>query len=111
MAQRLRYANELSLRARLKKLLQPFHQWFGTKKERELLVSRVVDTRNYLTHYDDAATKERADGTQELYEVYQKLQALFQLQILRHLGFGEESINRMVETNSALREKLQRAET
>ena len=109
--QRLRYANEPSLRARLKKLLEPFNQLFGNKKERALLVSRIVDTRNYLTHYDKSTTNDRVDGTQELYEVYAKLQALFQLLILQHLGFGEESINRMVEENSALREKLQRAET
>ena len=109
MRQKLWYANEPSLRARIKKLIRPFGRWFGNRKTREALLNRVVATRNYLTHYDEESTKERAEGGKDLYEVYRKMKALFQLVTLQYIGFDEEAIDRIVENNSALSETLQQA--
>ena len=38
----------------------------------------VCDTRNYLTHYDETTTGNRATGSDEMFELYGKLD-LFQL--------------------------------
>ena len=79
LEQKLRYANKLTLRRRLIKLLEPFKRWFGTSKERRSFVAMAYDTRNYLTHYDEDTTKKRATEPSELFELYGKLEALFDL--------------------------------
>ena len=60
---RLRYANELSLRRRLNRLIEPFEHLLGDGRERRFLVNTICDTRNYLTHFDERDTKDRARGT------------------------------------------------
>jgi hypothetical protein len=49
---KLRYDNEVNLRKRIKRLIEPFKYLFGNNEKREKLVNRILDTRNYLTHYD-----------------------------------------------------------
>lgn len=49
---KLAYANELSLRSRIKRMIEPFAKYFGDEKENKTFVSNVVAWRNYLTHYD-----------------------------------------------------------
>ena len=104
---RLRYDNELSFRNRIRRLLNPVEKWFGDEGERKAFVRRVSDTRNYLTHYDESSTPNRATGGGELFELYEKLEALFQLHVLLLLGFDDSAIQAAVHRNRALGRKLE----
>jgi hypothetical protein len=61
---RLWYGNEYSLRTRLGELLDKcgeiVPQLLGNRKE---FINKVLDTRNYLTHYDQELYKRAARGT------------------------------------------------
>ena len=104
LSERLR--NELSLRQRMRILLEPFERWFGDERQRKSFVDRACDTRNYLTHYDEATTRKRAAGPDELYELYQQLEALFQLHLLSLIGLDAPTIDSIVRNNRGLRETL-----
>jgi len=52
LLKKLEYANELPLRKRIKQMLEPFESIYGSSKERKQFIGKVIDTRNYLTHYD-----------------------------------------------------------
>ena len=105
IGERLKYANEISLRKRIKLLIDPFRYFFNNKKERISFVNKVTDTRNYLTHYDNnLATKAAVE--QDLYNLCLKLGALFQLHLLQIIGMDLEFIKSIVNENYALRNKL-----
>ena len=106
LKEELRYANELSFRQRVKRLMEPFSVWFGGSEERRTFVNTVCDTRNYLTHYDETNTKNRASGGQELFELHGKLDALFRLHLLRLMGVDDSSIDAIVRENRNLRRRL-----
>lgn len=103
--EKLKYANELSLRKRLRKMIEPFERFFGGKDERRSFISKVVSTRNYLTHYDSELASKAARG-RDLWMLYLKLEALFQLHFLRLVGIKDKSVSTIVEGNRALRDKL-----
>ena len=105
LASRLR--NELSFRHRVERLLEPFERWFGDHGKRRAFVSRVCDTRNYLTHYDETTTGNRATGSDELFELYEKLEALVQLHLLRLIDLSDSSIDSIVQENHGLRRRLE----
>ena len=91
---RLKYGNELSLRARLKQILAPFHRFFGNAGQRKCLVSKIIDTRNYLTHYDPRLVSSAAEG-EELWKICRKLECLFQLHFLRLVGLSDQDIDKL----------------
>lgn len=73
--ERLKYANELPLRQRIKKMIEPFKIFFKNQNRCDSFINKVIDTRNYLTHYDSDRTSQT-----DLLELHRKLEALFQLQ-------------------------------
>ena len=103
--EKLKYANELSLRKRIKQMIEPFKDLFGNARKRNFFISKVVDTRNYLTHYD-SSLENKAAYEEELWKLYTKLEALFQLHFLRLIGIDDNAIKSMVNENFALRNKL-----
>ena len=103
---KLRYANELTFRRRVQELVEPFKRWFGSSKKRSKFISRVIDTRNYLTHFDKETTKNRAVGVEELFALHEKMEALFQLHLLRQVGLDDSSIASLATENPRLRRKL-----
>ncbi len=92
---RLKYSNELPLRHRLKELLEPFDYLFGTNKERKKFLNAVVNTRNYLVHYDESLEKEAAQGA-DLFDLIRQLKLLVVLHVFRLLGFEEDEFYRKV---------------
>ena len=104
---RLHYANELSFRHRIERLLEPVRRWFDDHRKRRAFVSRVCDTRNYLTHYDEATTGNRATGADEMFELYGKLEALFQLHLLSLIGLDAQAIDSIIQGNRGLRRRLE----
>ena len=103
---RLSHANELSFRHRIRRLVEPHKHLFGNHNQRTNLIKTICDTRNYLTHYDETTTRNRANGSDELFELYGQLEVLFQLHLLYLLGFDDSSIDSIVQANSELRRKL-----
>ena len=105
--EKLQYANRLSFKSRIERLVEPFASWFGSNcSEREAFIRRILDTRNYLTHYDAETTKKRADRPDELFALSREMEALLQLHLLSLIGFDHSSIGSLVEQNAHLRRKL-----
>lgn len=103
---RLHYGNELSLRQRIKKIIEPFKTHFGSNKERKELITSIVNTRNYLTHYEDSLKEYSAKGG-DLWILCLRMEAIFNLHFLKMLGFTDEEINQIIKTGTSLQEKLE----
>ena len=96
---RIQYGNEFSLRTRLKRL-------FNSDEYQEILnefvenkgdfIGAVVDTRNYLTHYEG---EEKAAIGKELAPFIQKLKILLKICLLTELGFSSEEIKKLFSRN------------
>jgi len=99
----LEYANEVSLRQRLRELTQPFESLFSGSTN--TLINDAVTTRNYLIHYDDSLKSKACAGPQ-LWGLCQKLEALFQLQLLGLLGLGPSEITKLTNGQSQIVAKL-----
>lgn len=102
---RLKYANEPSLRVRLRQLVGNFSGYFGEPKAQKAFIDQVVTTRNYFTHYNEHLAKGAAHG-QALWELCSKLEALYQLQLMKEIGFSDAMITGIVKENWSLRAKL-----
>lgn len=97
---KLRFANEFSLRKRLKQIIDPLSDnisnfFFNSKKESNIFISKVCDTRNYLTHYTSELESKAAEG-QELYYLTRKLKQLLEICLLEQAGFNVDFIEKMV---------------
>ncbi|RKU37243.1 hypothetical protein C6496_10885 [Candidatus Poribacteria bacterium] len=101
---KLQYANELTLRNRIKRMIEPFVDIFGDEEKRRRLINRVIDTRNYLTHYD-LSLESKASKGRDLEILCLKIEALFQLHFLQLIGFSREEINSIADRQ--LRRRLQ----
>lgn len=102
---RLRYGNEVSLSRRIKSIIEPFKELLGTSKERNKLIRAIVDTRNYLTHYDQSLETVAVKG-KELYMLCLKMEAIFQLHLLQILGFTQSEVKSVFENSHELQQKL-----
>ena len=92
LSRELKYGNEVSLRKRLRDIIKPFKDVIGNRTKRDNLIDRIVNTRNYLTHYDQSLESEAAQGD-ALWSLYLKMELLFQLHLLHLIGFNREEIN------------------
>jgi hypothetical protein len=92
-------------RARLKEMIAKFSKYFGNEDAQAKLVSLTVDTRNYFTHYD-LILREKAAAGRALWELYCKLEVLFQLHLLKDMGFDDPILETLVNQNSDIQEKL-----
>ena len=91
----LQRANELTLKNRIEKMIEPFDCLIDDAR-RPQLIKRIKDTRNYLTHYDPKLEKKAAKG-RVLEFLCHKMNALFRLQFLKLIGFDEQEINDIVD--------------
>ena len=105
---KLQFANELTFRNRMRRLLEPFAHWFGDQAELRSFVNQVVATRNYLTHHDEATTGNRAIEPLDLIQMLNKLDALLQMHLLKRLGIDRCRIDGMVSNSWRLRSNLGR---
>lgn len=102
---RLTHGNEINLGKRIKKIIEPFKDHLGTSKERSKLLRRIVDTRNYLTHYSESLRDKSAKGM-ELWVLCMKMEAIFNLHFLKVIGFTDKEINGVLENCHPLKRKL-----
>lgn len=86
---KLQYINELSLRRRIKELVLSFGDSIGRYiPSASSFAGRVVDTRNYLTHYNQSLEAGAAQG-KDLYDLSEQLELLLELCFLRELGLPD----------------------
>ena len=104
----LAYGNGLSLRRRLRAMMDPFERFFGDNRQQQSFINRVVVTRNYLTHYDSSIEDQVVTGM-DLWRLTVRLEALFQLHLLQFIGFDAERIDRVLQGGSNLRMMFTRA--
>lgn len=97
--------SKTSLARRLQLLIAPFEAHFGTSHQRNSLIRSVVATRNYFTHFDAQGEDNAAHG-RALWELCIRMEALFQLHLLKAIGFDDEMIANLVRKNRGLRDKL-----
>ncbi|MBX3329894.1 MAG: hypothetical protein KF722_05810 [Nitrospira sp.] len=102
---RIAYGNELPLRQRLTEMIEPFQALYGTKEERITFIEMVIDTRNYLTHYDEKLSDKAATGI-PLWRLCMKIEVLFQLHFLRLMGLSEPLIKTLAMENESIKWKL-----
>lgn len=102
---RLYYGNEINLGQRIKRIIEPYKTYLGSRKQRDKLIRRVVNTRNYLTHYSEPLESESAKGG-DLWLLCQKLEAIFQLHLLQQLGFTDNEIQKVLQQNYKITQKL-----
>lgn len=102
---RLQFGNELSLSKRIKKIIDPFKQLLGSKNDRSSLIRSIVNTRNYLTHYNHDL-KEIASTGKDLFRLCKKMEAIFQLHLLNVIGFTREEILSIHKNSNGLKNKF-----
>lgn len=98
--------NRVKLRNRIEEIIEPFKDIIGTNEEREKLITSIMDTRNYWTHYNPKLESRIATGW-NLEILCLKIEVLFQLHFLRLIGFNQEDIRSIAWDCSELRERLQ----
>lgn len=103
---RLMHGNEITLSKRLKMLIEPFKNFLGTNNERHKLLRQIVDTRNYLTHYDENLKDKLVTG-RDLWILCLKMEVIFQFHFLHVIGFTTEDIKKTVENCTKLQNKIE----
>ena len=101
---RLEYPDRISLRERVKELINSFKEIFGNSKERNKLAYKIAVTRNYLTHYDPKSEPNAAKG-EDLHVLCLKMELLFELHFLKITGFTPEKIQSIADKCHKLRWK------
>jgi hypothetical protein len=104
---RLQYANEVSLKQRLSDLFAPFDEYFGTEQLKPL-IRQIVDTRNFLTHYDESLKSRAAEG-RALWILVRKMDALLTLIFLQRMGLDTSEIRQIAQNENQLKSNLQSA--
>lgn len=102
---RLQFGNELSLSQRIKKIITPFKELLGNSSQRNALIRSIVETRNYLTHYNQSL-EDKASTGRPLWCLCKKMEAIFQLHLLDVIGFSHDEIVSIHSNSNDLQAKL-----
>jgi hypothetical protein len=93
LTSRLKYGNEFSQRKRIKELLDQV--WEGCLNQfisdKNCFIERVINTRNYLIHYDENSASNAAVGT-EIFYLAEKLKILLLVHLLIQIGIPKEDV-------------------
>jgi hypothetical protein len=97
----LKYANQYSLRKRLKDITDTIAEhvsldFLASKKARDAFVGRVCEMRNYLTHYDP--DEELQVESSELHDLYRKLEQILRICLLEEMGLSFARIKEMLKS-------------
>ena len=99
---RLRYGNEFSLRKRLREVIRSINNvldfdFVTLGKKREEFIDKVVDTRNYWTHYSPELINKVEQLGEDRLILITSLQLLLEVNFLRDLGFEEDIIKDLIK--------------
>ena len=90
---KLTFSNELTLRKRLEELFSKFESLYGTN----IAINKIVKIRNGLTHRGESPSAKGEAATVELFQLQQKLEALFQLHLLKIIGLESNVIEEIAK--------------
>ena len=102
----LKHANKVSLRKRLKDIIEPFKEVIGNGTKRGKLIGKIVDKRNGLTHANPDFNLKTADEVKDLAVLCFKTELIFQLLLLKATDFSLEDINSIAANCRQLQWKL-----
>lgn len=102
---RLTHGNEISLYTRMIRLTSVMENIVGDKRFLKKLSREIVDTRNYLTHYD-AQLKSRSASGRRLVQLSFMLELVFLAHFLIMIGFESENIKTFYARNFRLNQLL-----
>lgn len=102
---KLKFGNEPSFANRIRELLEPFEKLFVMKETPKRFIRRIVDTRNFYTHFTKELRSKSASGAELVY-LKRNLEALLQLHLLRLIGIDSGTIEMISKENHRLRQKL-----
>lgn len=93
---KLEHGNEYSLSKRLRGIINSLNSesktyLIGNSDNRGKFVQQLVDTRNYLTHFDKGKKKNILESADELFYTIQRLKALTTLLIFIQIGIKEDT--------------------
>lgn len=103
---KLKYSNELSLRKRIKILIDRFSDVLGNYIQRKHFTNKVVNTRNYLTHYDPELENSAAKGTADFLDLIYKLHTILEVCFLSELQLSDEKIAAVMEKKIQERQRI-----
>lgn len=104
---RIKYGNEYSLRKRLSLIfdsLQP-ETLALLCKDAGRFKGKVVDTRNYYTHYSDELKGKILEG-EDLYWANQRLRLLLTILLLKEITIDEATIRQAISDNARLKQMI-----
>ncbi|MBK5261609.1 MAG: hypothetical protein JJE17_03425 [Peptostreptococcaceae bacterium] len=95
---KLRYSNEPGLRKRLKELFAgiDIFENLESSKKRRLFISKICDTRNYLTHYD-VTLRKNSFKDKELVAVCEELKVIILFCLLVETGLDTSYIKEKIK--------------
>ena len=104
IAGRIHYFNEVSQRNRYKELIETFLSEFGEDslvllEDSKIFIERVLDTRNYYTHFDKRLENKAATG-QDLIVLIEKLLFVLDLAFMREIGFSVDQVITLLKRTS-----------
>lgn len=90
---KIEYGYEYSQRKRIRELIDSLPEWLRTSLAKKVpsFLGRIIDTRNYYTHYDNSA-KDGIMTEREVAIVNRALRVLLRFLLLRHIGVPQELI-------------------
>ncbi len=95
----MRYYHEFSLRKRLKEILEKLGDIASMLiQEMDKFIDDVVNTRNFLTHYDKTL-KEKSRGGHELYKISEQLRFIVEVCMLTELEMENDKIKKLLSCN------------
>jgi len=101
---RIRYGYQYSLRRRLalilRDILEPYNQIVNKFFEHQaVFIKKLVDTRNYYTHYEEGPDSEPITDTNELYIFVQRMKLLMQLCLFAELELPAATLEKLLSQN------------
>lgn len=92
---KLNHGNEYSLGMRIEEIIYSFQDksrniLIGNEEDIKLFVRQLVETRNYLTHYDSTKKKNILHDTMKKYYAVQRMRAIVTLILFVEVGLNEE---------------------
>lgn len=100
---RIKYGNEYSLRKRINDLLQSLDENTLSllSPSANYFTNDIVNTRHYLTHYDDELKDNALEGA-DLYWANQRLRILITILLLKEIGLEESVIIESMKHNYSI---------
>ncbi len=99
LKKKLKYQNEFSLRKRLKETLAKCGDVINLLiHDNDKFIEDVVNTRNFLTHYDKSVGKNTKSG-EDLYKLVQIMKFIIEICFLIELEMPVESIKALISRN------------